>query len=79
MQTICELDENDAHVARHCEQHLAEVFGLRFFVRLELDAIELGNAINELGNRFTEFFGDLRLGNGGIFHDVVQERCAKRL
>ena len=33
VQPICELDQHDAHVARHRQQHLAEVFGLRLFGR----------------------------------------------
>lgn len=29
VQTVGELDENDAHVAAHRKQHLAKAFGLR--------------------------------------------------
>ena len=33
VQPIGELDQHDAHVARHRQQHLAEVFGLRLLGR----------------------------------------------
>jgi len=50
VKPVGELDQDDAHVARHGEQHLAEVLGLRVLGALELDAVELGDAVHELGD-----------------------------
>jgi len=74
VEPVGELDQDDAHVARHREQHLAEVLGLRVLLGLELDAIELGQAVHELRHRLAEALGDLLLGDFGVLHDVVQQR-----
>ena len=79
VQAVGELDQDDAHVARHREQHLAEVLGLRLLVRLELDLVELGDAVDELGDRLAEVAGDLGLGDRGVFGHVVQQRRGQRL
>ena len=63
VHAVGELDQHDAQVARHRHQHLAEVFGLRFLVRLELDLVELGEAIDQLGHMFAETLGNLGLGD----------------
>ena len=54
VQSIGELDEDDAQIAHHREQHLAEGFRLRFFTTLELNLIEFDYAIDDLGDGFTE-------------------------
>ena len=57
VQAVGELDQDDAHVARHRQQHLAEVLGLRVLLRLEFDLVQLGQAIDELGHRLAEVLG----------------------
>ena len=79
VQPVGELDQDDAHVARHGQQHLAEVLGLRVFGRLELDAIELGDAVDQLGDRLAEVLRDLVLGDRGVLHHIVQQRGHQRL
>jgi hypothetical protein len=79
VQAVGELDEDDAHVARHREQHLAEVLGLRVLLRLELDAVELGDAVDQVRHRAAEARGDVVLGNLGVLDDVVQQRGDERL
>ena len=54
VQAVGELDQDDAHVARHREQHLAEVLRLRVLARRELDLVELGHAVDQLGHRLAE-------------------------
>jgi ketosteroid isomerase-like protein len=49
VQPVGELDQDDAHVARHRQQHLAEVFRLGLFEALELDAVQLGDAVDQVG------------------------------
>ena len=79
VQPVGELDQHDAHIARHREQHLAEVLGLRILGRLELDAVELRDAVDQLGHRLAERIGDLVLGDRGVLGDVVEEGRHQRL
>jgi hypothetical protein len=51
VQPVGELDEDDADVARHREQHLAERLGLRLLARREAKLVELGEAVDEVGGR----------------------------
>jgi len=74
VQTVGELDQDDAHVARHREQHLAEVLRLRVLGRLEFDLVELGDAVHQVGDRLAEGVRDLGLGDRGVLHHVVQQR-----
>jgi hypothetical protein len=70
---VGELDEDDANVARHREQHLAEVLGLRLLERRELDAVDLRDAVDEVRDGLAEALGDLALGGRRVLDDVVQE------
>ena len=76
---ISELDQDDAQVTHHRQQHLAETLGLRFLAILEADLIELGDAIDDLGHILAKALGDVFLGNRGIFDDIVQDRCNDRV
>jgi hypothetical protein len=79
VQPVGELDEDHAHVARHREQHLAEVLGLRVLQRGELDAVDLRHAIDQLRHGLAEALRDLGLGGGRVLDDVVQDRGHQRL
>jgi hypothetical protein len=79
VQPVGELDEDDAHVARHREQHLAEVLRLRVLQRLELDALDLGDAVHQLGHLLAEALGDLALGGRRVLDHVVQQCRHQRL
>ena len=74
MLAVGQLDQHDAQIARHGHQHLAEVFRLRFLVGRELDAVELGQAVDHLGDLAAEFLGQFVLGRAGVFEHVVQQR-----
>ena len=73
VQPVGELDQDDADVLRHREQHLAEALGLRVLARVELDLVELGDAVDHVGDRLAERRLDLRLGDRGVLHHVVEE------
>jgi hypothetical protein len=73
VQAVGQLDQDHAHVARHGQQHLAEVLGLGFLEALVLDAVELGDAIDQLGGDLAEALGDLLLGDRRVLHHVVQQ------
>ena len=75
MGAVGELDQDDAQVAHHREQHLAEVLGLRFLAVLEADLIELGDPVDDLGHIVAEAAGDVGLGDRGVLDDIVQDRA----
>ena len=79
VQTVGQLDQDDAHVARHRQQHLAEVFGLRIFLGLEPEAVEFAQSVDQFCDRFPEFLGDLLGSDFGVFDDIVQQRRDDRL
>ena len=79
VQAIGELDEDHAYIAGHREQHFAEVFGLRLFECRELQLIEFGNTVDELGDGLAVFFGDIGFGRGCVFDHIVQEGGDQRL
>ena len=70
---IGEFDQDHAQVARHRHQHLAEVLCLRFLGRLELELVELRQAVDEIGNRLAEALGDGALADRRVLHHVVQQ------
>ena len=79
VQTVGELDQHHAYVARHRQKHFSEVFRLCLFLGVELDAVEFGYAVDQFGHRSAELFGDLVLGDFGVFNDIVQQRRGQRL
>ena len=79
VQAVGQLDEDDAHVARHREQHLAEVLRLRVLQRGELDAVDLGDAVDQVGHGLAEVLGDLALGGRRVLHHVVEQCRHQRL
>jgi hypothetical protein len=74
VQTVGELDEDDANVARHRQQHLAERLGLRFLARREAQLVELGQAVDQVGRRRAETLDQLGLGDAAVLHRVVHQR-----
>ena len=79
VQPVRELDQYDANVLRHRQQHLAETLGLLVLARLELDVVELGHAVDHVGDELAERCLDLGLGDLGVLHDVVEERRGEPL
>ena len=71
---VGQLDQDHTHVARHRQQHLAERLRLAFLARVELQLVELGQAIHQFCHRRAKAFNQLVLGNATVFHHVVQQR-----
>ena len=79
VEAVGELHENDAHVARHGEEHLAEALGLGNRVGGELELVELGDAVDQVRHFNPEFFGHLALARTRVFQHVVHEARLDRL
>ena len=76
VEAVRELDQEHADVARHRDEHLAEALGLPVLARREVDLAELGHAIDEKGDLFTEHRLDVGDARFAIFDDVVKQRRA---
>ncbi len=70
---VRELDEDDADVARHRDDHLAEIIGLRLGAALEIDLTDLGDAVDERRDLGPEDRLDLSERRERVLHRVVQE------
>ena len=79
VQAVGELDQDDPDVRGHRDHHLAVVLGLRLVARLERDAGELGDAVDEAGDLLAECSLHLLQRGGGVLDGVVQQRGAQRL
>ncbi|MNS61587.1 hypothetical protein D3C72_946190 [compost metagenome] len=79
VRAVGQLDQDDAHVARHGQQHLAEGLGLVLFARVGLQLVELGEPVDQLGNRGAEALDELRLGDTAVLDGIVQQRGHERL
>ena len=79
MEAVGELDEDDADVLRHRDDHLAVVLGLGLLARLELDAGQLRHAVDELRDLFAELFLHVVERRLGVLDDVVEKRSGDRL
>ena len=79
VRAIGQLDQDDPHVARHGQQHLAERLGLALFAGVELQLVELGQAIDQFGDGRAEALDQLGLGDAAVLDRVVQQRCHQRL
>ncbi len=80
MQPIRELDEHDADVLRHRQQHLADVLGLLLLLgspRAELG--QLGHAVDELSHAGAEALLDVAQLILGVLGNVVQQGGLDRL
>ena len=76
VQAVGQLDDDDADVAAHGEEHLAQVQRLLGVHRVDLDGGELGDAVDELGHRLAEQAHEVLERGGGVLHRVVQQRGA---
>ena len=74
MQAVGQLDHDHAQVARHRQQHLAEALRRRFLAVAELQLVQLGNALDQVGHGLAELAGQLLAGERGVFDGVVQDR-----
>ena len=80
VHAVGELDQDHAQVAHHRQQHLAEVLRLRFLATLEADLVELGDAVDDLGDIGAEARARCRsFGDRRVLDDVVQDRRDDRV
>ena len=74
VHAVGELHEQDADVARYGDEQLAEVLRLLGLLGDEVEAADLGEAVDQLADLGAEQLVDLRPGDGRVLDDVVQQR-----
>ena len=74
VQTVRELDEQHADVARNGDQELAEIFRLLGLLGDEVEALDLGQAIDQAADLGAEHLVDFGPRRVGILDHVVQQR-----
>jgi len=77
VQSIRYLDQDNPDIFCGGDEHFSKILGLFLFacggnVR-QMQGSDLGNAVNQGGDIFPEFFDELFVGHGGVFEDIVQE------
>ncbi len=74
MQAVGELDQQHADIRRDREQQLAEVLALRGLLGDEVEALELGQAVDQGADLRAEQPADLLQRRLGVLDGVVQDR-----
>ncbi len=73
MQPVGQLDDDDADIVHHREQHLAIALRLPVLGGEEIDLAQFGDAIDAACDFVAEVLLDIGGGDGGVFDDVVQQ------
>ena len=73
VQAVGELDEDDADVVHHRQQHLAEVLDLALLAGRERDGADLGHALDDVRDVVAEGLADALDGGQGVLDDVVEQ------
>ena len=76
VQAVAQFDEQDANIAAHRDEHLAQRFGLRGGTVVHL--VQLGDTVNEVGDCLTVLGSELLKRVIRVLDGVVQQRGDKR-
>ena len=79
VQAVRELDQEHPPVARHCNEHLADGGGLLGLFRVELETVELGDAVDDPGHDRPETAFDVLEGDAGVLDGVVEQGGGHRV
>ena len=76
VQPVCQLDQHDADIPRHGEDHLAQGFSLGFLPVRKVQFVQLGDAVHQVSDFFAEFGADgIECDALAVLHRIVQEAC----
>ena len=73
VEPVGQLDDDDADVLGHGQEHLPEVLGLLLLVGGQGHLADLGKTVHQRGDLRTEEVADLLRSGESIFHRVVEE------
>ena len=79
VQTVGQFDQNDPDIPGHGEDHLPEGFRLGFLPVGEIQLVQLGDAVHEIGDLLAELRADRIQGDAlAILDGIVQEARGDR-
>ncbi|MNZ56051.1 hypothetical protein D3C78_739890 [compost metagenome] len=78
MQTVCQLNKNNANVLRHRYKHFAIVLILLLFLGAELDLLKLRKTVYQHGTGFAKFRPYGLQIHDGVFHNIMKKRGDNR-
>ena len=76
MQAIGQLDDDDAHVLRHRDEHFAQVFSLRLLPTHSAgqgETTELGHPVDKHRDLFGKLIAELLVRDAAVLHNVMQQ------
>ena len=79
VQSVRQLDDDDADVVAHRKEHAPQIFRLLIFAALEVELVELGHALDEQDDGVPEFLIELLFGDGSVLDHVMQKRGYHRI
>ena len=71
VETVGNLDQDDADVLCHRQQHFAQILHLLVFLAGILHTGQLGNALDDIRDGSAELAGNIFVAETGIFNDVM--------
>ena len=79
VQSVRKLDDDDADIVAHREEHAPQIFRLLIFAALEVELVELGHALDEQDDGVPEFLIEFLFGDGRVLDYVMQKRGYHRI
>ena len=79
VQPVSKLDDDDADVVAHREEHSPKILRLLIFAALEVELVELGHALDEHYDRVSELLIEFLFGDGRVLDYVMQKRGYDRI
>jgi hypothetical protein len=76
VQAVGQFDEQHPPVVGHGDEHLADGGGLLGLLGVELQAVELGDAVDDRGDLVAELLGQPLGRDPGVLDGVVQQGAA---
>jgi hypothetical protein len=78
VEPVGELDDQHPDVLGHRQDHLAQGLRLLLLLGLHLEAVELGDPVDEVDDLVAEALADVLEAGLGVLHDVVEQRGDQR-
>jgi len=74
VQTVGELNDDNADILYHRQHHFTKIFGLRLGLAAKIDLRQFADAIDQFGYFFAEFLYQVFFKRWRIFDHVMQYR-----
>ena len=73
VETVRQLNNQDANILRHGKKHLSEILRLKFFLGVILDVSQFGHAVYQQSDFFIEILYQLFSSVLRVLHHIVKE------